>query len=466
MAALAMAVAILVGCMGGAVHARELAPFDDVPPRTWSYAVVDYFAERGWVSHYPGELFATGRTLTRYEMALATRDIVQQAGASAGWTLSPRETLWLQSLVKEYARELELLGYRLERLEPAARKDRALGTVWPAGDRFRPAGGGERSAWTLDPWGGRERGPLARAEGPWVQLTRRGGSGAAAARAAREGDGWQLSAGWAAEERRAVALASGAGGGHTVLNGGASGLASRQGGERLLAARAEGSGPARQKDVLVGAQAMIRLVERASAAWVRPGFPSPNRFKDDERELRSVDLVLDLGDVRLTSPQPDLRRGLEPWQERTAIGPIGFTSGITAIVPRVGTLDPRDDLKDVTTTTASVAGVGMDVVIPSARLRLGWRYEGELGNRLALRSGTTVAGMEYQIDSRAQAVAGFVLSDQEEGQTRTTQLGLRYSLGRDASVLLGYRLIDFNLRDDKRDETLTKMATAEFSLRF
>src|SRR5690606_366901 len=84
-----MAVVIVLGSMGGAVHARERAPFDDVPPRTWPYAVIDHFAERGWVTHYPGDLFASHRTLTRYEMALATRDIVEHAGASASWTLSP-----------------------------------------------------------------------------------------------------------------------------------------------------------------------------------------------------------------------------------------------------------------------------------------------------------------------------------------------------------------------------------------
>src|SRR5690606_5060583 len=146
-----------------------------------------------------------------------------------------------------------------------------------------------------------------------------------------------------------------------------------------LTARGEQDRPSQRGGVVVGAQAVVRFVERASAAWIGPGFPSPSRLQEDERVSRSLDLVLDLGDVRLTSPRTDLRRPQEPWQERTAIGPVGFTSAVTSVAPRMTSsgLVLHDELQDIRTTTASVAGVGMDVVIPSARLRLGWRYEGE-----------------------------------------------------------------------------------------
>lgn len=464
-----MAVVIVAGSMGAAAHASERAPFADVPSRTWPYAVIDHFAERGWVTHYPGDLFASHRTITRYEMALATRDIVERAGTSASWTLSPKETLWLQSLVKEYAPELELLGYRLERLEPSpVRRTGSPDAPWSAGRMARTVGGGRGSPWTLALWGESGRGLIPRGAESWAQLVRGRGAPAAGGHPGGDDRGWQLAAAWPAGDSRAVPFPSGAGSGEVIVNGMAAGLPSGEQRAWRLTARVEQDRPSQRKGVVVGAQAMVRFVERASAAWIGPGFPSPSRLQEDERELRSLDLVLDLGDVRLTSPRSDLRQSLDPWQERTAIGPVGFTSAVTSVAPRMTSsgLVLHDELQDIRTTTASVAGVGMDVVIPSARLRLGWRYEGELGDRLALRNGTTVAGVEYQIDSRAQAVAGFVLSDEEEGQTRTTQLGLRYSLGRDASVLLGYRLIDFNMREDKRDETLTKMATAEFSLRF
>src|SRR5690606_23281968 len=93
---------------------EETRPFDDVPAATWPYAVIDHFSAKGWVKGYDGGLYAEGRILSRYELALMTGEILDRAARLGGWGLKPREVAWLQLLAKEYAPELELLGYHLE----------------------------------------------------------------------------------------------------------------------------------------------------------------------------------------------------------------------------------------------------------------------------------------------------------------------------------------------------------------
>src|SRR5690606_11173269 len=93
---------------------EETRPFDDVPAATWPYAVIDHFSAKGWVKGYDGGLYAEGRILSRYELALMTGEILDRAARLGGWGLKPREVAWRQLSAKEYAPELELLGYRLE----------------------------------------------------------------------------------------------------------------------------------------------------------------------------------------------------------------------------------------------------------------------------------------------------------------------------------------------------------------
>src|SRR5690606_19269726 len=183
--------------------------------------------------------------------------------------------------------------------------------------------------------------------------------------------------------------------------------------------------------VRLGARATFRVVERLDQEWAPPlAFPSPDRFAQPEEEWRSYDFVLDLGDVRIAAPRPEPRGGsLRPAD--FSAGPVLISPGVS-LVPRVQARNWAlyEEVENVRTTTSSRAGLDMDLFIPSARLRLGWRYEGELESPLLRGGRMTVAGMEYQLDSRAQAVAGVAFSDKEEGATRTTQLGLRYELGR------------------------------------
>src|SRR3990170_411757 len=46
-------------------------PFSDVPPDHWGYAALEKLAETGVVEGYPDGTFRGGRTMTRYEFAVA-----------------------------------------------------------------------------------------------------------------------------------------------------------------------------------------------------------------------------------------------------------------------------------------------------------------------------------------------------------------------------------------------------------
>lgn len=221
--------------------------------------------------------------------------------------------------------------------------------------------------------------------------------------------------------------------------------------------------------VRLGARATIGVVERAGDGWVPPpAFPSPTRFDQSDEDLRSYELILDLGDqLRVAAARPLVASGLAAGDDLRFPGPVVVSPGVS-LVPRIqaGNWALYEEVNDLRTTTASKAGIDMDLVIPSARLRLGWRYEGILENAEVRGGRRTVAGMEYQLDSRAQAVAGIAFSNTEDSATRTTQFGLRYALGRDSSVLFGYRLIDFTKLGEDREDGRASMATAEFSIRF
>src|SRR5690606_33276789 len=162
-----------------------------------------------------------------------------------------------------------------------------------------------------------------------------------------------------------------------------------------------------------------------------------------EWEMEEYDLVIELGDVRITTGQATFY-GTPPSSRNQG----REVTGVTALSRGAGSVrsDSRpftlDDETWVTTST-SRTGVDMDLRLSQARLHLGWRYDGDLDSILTGNSTTTRAGMEYQLDANAHALAEIALEDKDEGTTRTTQLGLRYKLSRDSPLLLGYRLIAF-----------------------
>lgn len=480
-----MVIVIVAAAVSPVSAAGKEGPFADVPASTWPYAIIDHFSAKGWLTGFEGGLYTEGRVLSRYELALMTGDILDRAARLGGWGLQPREVAWLQLLAKEYAPELALLGYRLEEEDKAGAASLIQSFVlFP---RTRPDERVFSSAAFLK-GGSRSSDRLRLEEDASAELS----SALGRTLSARDGRftlaadgtagmkahlrGLRLRENPGAFDLPHLAVAS-AQPSLTIVRSALGRDGAEQGAHRegrtdgsettALASLARRQGGSRSRGgVQFGARAHVSWVERTTDAWRQAAFPTPNRYALDDDELGSYDLVLHLGDVRVTADRSSWWRGNAPAPGASSLAPVGFGDARSLYGDGFGA--ERTFSRDGTdpTTIASRAGLDMDLFVPSARLRLGWRYESDF-DRESTFDGKTVAGVEYQLDSRASALAGIAHTAREDGTTRTTQLGLRYSLGRDSSLLLGYRLVDFTqLEEEGREDVRTKMATAEFVLRF
>lgn len=500
-----MVVALMMGICVPLEAKTGASPFDDVPPRNWSYAVVDHFIDEGWVEGYPPGLYAAGRALSRYEMGLITTGLLERLRKSPTASLTVQEMDWLQLLVKEYAPELAMLGYYQEPAGAVRSSVYTNGAPQIAGE-----GSLSRQVWRLSPpevvvvsganrwWavarsagaragagGGsyRLQGEIAPAATPalatasplirqiqermsWESLLASQGESSPRARLVSLG----LSSAYTGPPLAQVVMGADGGADEHPMNAGEGADAAKEGSRGFLLSQSgfslgEGDPP---YYLSLGPRTRIGLIKRPRDIWSLEGQPMlSNGQLLAEWEMEEYDLVIELGDVRITTGQATFYG-----TPLSARGQRQGSAGITALSRGASgaRLDSGLPLLDDETrvgTNASRTGVDMDLRLSQARLHLGWSYEGELDRLLSGTNTMTRAGMEYQLDANAHALAEIALEDKDEGTTRTTQLGLRYRLSRDSSLLLGYRLIDFtDLKSEDGEAYRTNMATAEFSIRF
>lgn len=125
-----------------------------------------------------------------------------------------------------------------------------------------------------------------------------------------------------------------------------------------------------------------------------------------------------------------------------------------------------------TATDGTVHGaatlLGLKYRLPKVNIQVG--YTSEVGPVTSLDSvgsrRTTSAGVEYTLAPASKAGAALTLSDDSIRKTTTTDFGLRFEQ-QDASVMLGYKLIDLaETVVPGQVDSHNNVATAEFSIRF
>lgn len=82
--------------------------FDPVNPKSWDYRTVYSLTEEGKAPSYTKEFFSRGG-ITRYELASVIKNMLEHHDGK------DRDHEALMKLKKEYARELEALGYKEEK---------------------------------------------------------------------------------------------------------------------------------------------------------------------------------------------------------------------------------------------------------------------------------------------------------------------------------------------------------------
>lgn len=85
--------------------------FDPVSPKSWDYRTVETLCREGKAPSYTTDFFSRG-SMTRYELASVIKDMLEHHNEK------DKDHESLMKLKKEYARELEALGYREEKKIP------------------------------------------------------------------------------------------------------------------------------------------------------------------------------------------------------------------------------------------------------------------------------------------------------------------------------------------------------------
>lgn len=203
-------------------------------------------------------------------------------------------------------------------------------------------------------------------------------------------------------------------------------------------------------------RATVRLGQDVSLAGsvrtVEPGF------EPDDGEAVGLGLTVRLGDVLLSTGRDIVQRSETDDAEHVTTWSLEYSLAEQALV-RAGWQTVSD--------TRSRASVDVNVPVPLGALHLGLAYEGSRTGESGISMTTlTMAGLDLRVTDNAEARAAISLQDGGEAPGRTTSLGLRYSLGPEAALMLGYKLIDFSGEDDEVPGRLENVTTAEFTIRF
>lgn len=202
---------------------------------------------------------------------------------------------------------------------------------------------------------------------------------------------------------------------------------------------------------------------------VQPGFdPLLDAALPEQGGTRGYDFTVRVGDVLIRTSRDTVESLAEELKELQVVHSLGISYGIgedTVIRADYSYTDvPMQEAK-----RRAAIGVGVDT--PKGSLEFGLKYEDEADletTKLGKRGAS--AGVKYPVPWAEETILQADLAvEEEEGQSTTTSLSLGFVFQKDASILVGYKMIDFNGAMENGEETesgSSNVATAEFSIRF
>ncbi len=223
---------------------------------------------------------------------------------------------------------------------------------------------------------------------------------------------------------------------------------------------------------------------------VKPGFDSLLGVDLAEQgKTRGYDFTVRVGDVLIRTSRDtvdSLDNDLAGLQTVHSMGVsydlakdtvirADYSYSDTSIARKPDPLDPPEEppldepgREESKARRRTAIGVGVDT--PKGSLELGLKYEGdsELG-AAKLGSRGASAGVKYPVPWAQETVLQADVSMEEGAGQSSTSLSLGFVFRKDTSLLVGYKMIDFDraMREDEAEDTTSdNVATAEFSIRF
>ena len=449
------AAAVLVLLVAFAASGARAAtnPFAEVPGGHWSYAVLTEFARLGLVEGYSADAFGGDRVITRYEMAWAIARLGDRV--KGGATLTPQQREMLARLQEEFASELAMVAGTTRHVLSGIvdGKDGAGGAPTMSGMGASPGtassapvgAGNEATGTTVVPGGASATGSLSQtllgvipgtprlpeSFQAWSSLRLRPDPGIIAALSAIPGD---------------------------------AGRQAFSGGKRLselLGSSEESSVPA-----VVGPMS--------------PAAPAANAGEGTSQK-RALSIPLDDGakaELSLGGPPPP--GGIAPGEGDDVIARLDLKYALSQLaIFRAsyelvkGNEEAADDSESKARAT-TLLGIDYKFALSdSAFIKAGYTYSRitDLVPKGIEWSGSTSQEKAGDSGSKAAGVFGdYTLPGLSLDARKTTaSFGLGYTFGGTTSIVLGYRLIDFQELDP---ETMspgshrTNVATAELTIRF
>lgn len=456
----ALTLALLVALAGPVARvSASTNPFADVPKGHWSYEALAQFARLGLVEGYSADAFAGGRVMTRYEMAWAVARLGERV--KAGAALTPDQRKLLSQLQEEFAGELALVSGIGNLGSPGASPGAPSAEVaaGKGGDAAATGAGGvsQGAVLTISQGGGGTASaggsvPGASSAGAsqsdevlgvipgvpqlpgsfeaWSSLKLRPDPGAIAALSALPGNaGREAFSGG----RRLSELLGSSGASAPTASG--------------LVSPAE-PGSVTQKGAGQEAAVTIPLEDGTKAELSLGGPPAPGGIAPSEGDdvVARLDLKYALSQLAIFRASYELVKGNE---------------------------DAADDSESKARAT-TLLGIDYKFALSdSAYIKAGYTYSRitDLVPKGIEWSGLSSEDATGESGSKAAGVFGdYTLPGLSlDARKTTTSFGVGYTFGGTASIVLGYRLIDFQSIDP---ETMvpgshrTNVATAELTIRF
>lgn len=241
--------------------------------------------------------------------------------------------------------------------------------------------------------------------------------------------------------------------------------------------------------VHVGADVQLGDIQLgAQYRTVKPGFTSlTNDLLAEDAETKGYDFIVRVGNVLIRTSKDTINSLSEKLdvQEVRSLGvtyelgnntlvraDYGYTDVYVANRSQADPESPEDEggsRQESLTRRRTAVGVGVET--PKGTLELGLQYEGDRdlgGSKLGAKGAS--AGVKYPLPWAAETILqADVAVEEGADNSKTTSLSFGFVFREGASILVGYKMIDFsdNLGDeDIESSSSSNMATAEFSIRF
>lgn len=491
---------ILLGLVlsGGVALAEGAEQTIDIPLGHWSYAAVESLADTPLIAK-SDVLFDNETSITRYEMALLIAKILRNLGdmsspqkvedgmqggaapllgnkqevldhifamarnSDAGkGVLTDEHLALIKRLVEDFSNELQVLGL-VEPLEARMGVNLLLDTTLAT----RKESGDDGDLWEEDS-----------SEDDVFRLNERrsvirGGS------TLLKSEGWELGAsirkllgepygGFPDETSKSVAALEG----------------SLQVSPAVRVTGEYARNPEKSDDatsVKVGAQVKLGAVEvGAKYKTVHSRFDPLLPSSLEGKSSSGYDVSLNFGDVVLSTGKETLKSAAEAEGEPQTITSLSLKYGIAedTVVKADYSYVNIEQLEDgdstvepgsVRTTATRRTALGVGVSVPKGSIAVGITYEDSDnpgGGGLSTRGATADIAYAAPWDEESTLHAGVSLEGAGSSKKKTTSFRLGYNFRKEASLVLGYKLIDFADADGSMDGHSENVTTAELSIRF